>query len=212
MFRDIDIEAVFDVDDSVSEVAAAHAHYQLLDCRKAICLAKHHELLQDRTTCKPLSRCYGASGVDGKPQHNEDRVRSVDKHQRLVFTAVPQRDQEQQRRHGLVVSGTDITVLPCGGTQTSDASGSAFATMPDAVIAVDGAFRVVYVNRAAERSFPFKARRVWDSRSKKSPGLSFAAAETARAGQNQEQSRSGTFVDPNGRELALDFSAVFHPA
>ncbi|MFO0656440.1 MAG: PAS domain-containing protein [Polyangia bacterium] len=212
VFRDIDIGvSVFDVDDSGElRVAALNPRiYQLLGLpQKRLLGKKHHELLQDgqlQATEPMLRRAVST----GKPQHNEDRVRSVDKHQRLLFTAVPQRDQEQQAVTRLVVSGTDITVLKAAERKLQ-MQAEVLANVADAVIAVDGSFRVVYVNRAAERIFSVQSKTCLGQPLEEITGLEFLQQLKQHAGQTKS-SQSGTFVDPNGRELALDFSVSTQP-
>ncbi len=206
VFRDIDIGvSVFDVDEKGElRIAAMNPRIQqLLGLPRGPVLGKRHDELLSSGQLQATEPMLHRAVSTGEPQHNEDRVRSGDKHQRLLFTAVPQRDGEQHVRR-LVVSGTDITALK-EAERKLQMQAEVLVNVADAVIAVDPSFHVSYLNRAAARLFAIQDRQILGEPLAEMTGVEFER-ELRRLVGTTPSTQSGTFVDGNGRELALDFS------
>ncbi len=206
VFRDIDIGvSVFDVDEKgVLRIAALNPRiHQLLGLPRGPVLGKKHDELLSGGHLQATEPMLQRAVSTGEPQHNEDRVRSGDKHQRLLFTAVPQRDKDQHVKR-LVVSGTDITQLK-EAERKLQMQAQVLANVADAVIAVNPNFRVTYFNRAAARLFVAKDKQILGEPLEEMTGAEFVREMRRLVGETPS-TQSGTFVDGVGRELALDFS------
>jgi len=207
VFRDIDIGvSVFDVDDRGElRVAALNPRvYQLLGLPPEPLLGKRHREVLSGFHLQATEPTLSKALATGEPQHNEDRVRSGDQHQRLLITAVPQRGKDQQVRR-LVVSGTDITLLK-DAERKLRFQAEVLTNIADAVIAVNPAFRITYLNPAAERLFQVKSKELLGQPLESMTGSGFLREFQRHVGEELSV-ESGTFLGRDGKELPLEFSA-----
>ncbi|MBL9045143.1 MAG: PAS domain-containing protein [Myxococcales bacterium] len=206
VFRDIDIGvSVFDVDEHGElRVAALNPRvYQLLGLPKGSLLGKRHKEVLSGAQLQATEPTMSRAVQTGEPQHNEDRVRSGDQHQRLLITAVPQRGKDKQVRR-LVVSGTDITLLK-DAERKLRFQAEVLANVADAVVAVNPAFRITYVNLAAERLFKVTSKEVLGKPLEEMSGPSFLREFQGQVGE-ELRVQSGVFLALDGQELPLEFS------
>jgi PAS domain S-box-containing protein len=207
VFRDIDIGvSVFDVDDKGDlRVAALNPRvYQLLGLPPEPLLGKRHREVLSGFHLQATEPTLNKALATGEPQHNEDRVRSGDQHQRLLITAVPQRGKDHRVRR-LVVSGTDITLLK-DAERKLRFQAEVLSNIADAVIAVNPAFRITYLNPAAERLFRVESREFLGQALESMTGSGFLREFQRRVGKTLSV-ESGTFLGRDGQELPLEFSA-----
>lgn len=206
VFSDIDIGvSVFDVDEKGElRVAAVNPRlYQLFNLSKGKVIGRTFDELLASGKFRLAESIVKRAVETGEIQHNEDRGRSGDRHQRLLFTAVPQKDDEHRVRR-LVVSGTDITPLK-EAERKLRLQAKILENVADAVVATNVTFEVTYLNRAAERLFSAANKSVLGRPLDELTGPELLRELTRHVTGNTEV-RSGTFNDLKGRELTLEYS------
>lgn len=206
VFSDLDIGvSVFDVDEQGElRISAVNPRVsQLFGMPEGKSLGKtYRELVADgylKITESMVRRALDT----GEAQRNEDRIRSGDKHQRLLLAAVPQKDQARNVRR-LVVSGTDITPLK-EAERKLRFQAEILESVADAVVAATATLQVTYMNRAAERLFRSEQKTMLGHPLELLTGVDLVR-ELTRHISDSMTVQSGTFVSPQGHELVLEYS------